>query len=216
MEPYIEGAFASIDVNDLAGTLPQFKKLIAAIVRRFGPASATLAARVYKQHRIDAGIRTPFTVKPAPGRSLDDISAGVDYATKPLWGPEPDVESSKVLVHGVASKLVLDQGRDTTIGAVHEDKKATSWARVPEPGCCSFCALLATRGAVYKKDTARFQAHNNCRCDAMPVFGKYVVPDEVKQWQAVYADLPPRLSGKEARNAFRVALAAHRAIAPPD
>lgn len=43
------------------------------------------------------------------------------------------------------------------------------WVRVPESGACSFCRTLATRGAVYKKNTGNFRSHLRCRCQARAV-----------------------------------------------
>lgn len=43
------------------------------------------------------------------------------------------------------------------------------WARIPEPGACAFCRMLASRGAVYKRNTGNFHSHNRCRCTARAV-----------------------------------------------
>src|SRR5690606_5733677 len=36
------------------------------------------------------------------------------------------------------------------------------------PSGCKFCQMLASRGDVYKKATARFAAHAGCNCVAVP------------------------------------------------
>lgn len=44
-----------------------------------------------------------------------------------------------------------------------------AWRRVPEAGACSFCLMLATRGAVYRTARTAGEAnsyHRFCRCDA--------------------------------------------------
>lgn len=62
------------------------------------------------------------------------------------------------------SRLVTKPGTDTVVENVLRD--GTAFARVPEPGACSFCLMLASRGAVYTRRSVgsvnRF--HDNCRC----------------------------------------------------
>lgn len=42
---------------------------------------------------------------------------------------------------------------------------------------CSFCAMLASRGAVYSKESVRFRTHNNCDCTAT------IVRDQGAAWE---------------------------------
>ena len=63
-------------------------------------------------------------------------------------------------------------------GSSNGDPLITRYARVPSPGACSFCLMLATKGAVYYKDSfsnsssssSRFnnlgdaRVHRNCKC----------------------------------------------------
>jgi len=60
-------------------------------------------------------------------------------------------------------------------GNSNGDPLLTRFSRIPEPGACSFCLMLATKGPIYYEDSfdgpnARFRgngtarAHNNCRC----------------------------------------------------
>ena len=46
-------------------------------------------------------------------------------------------------------------------------KKLGQWRRVAEPGCCDFCAEL--NGITFPAGVGDFEAHNNCRCYAVPV-----------------------------------------------
>ena len=71
---------------------------------------------------------------------------------------------------GAATRLVLAGGRDTVTGTTHQDPMAKGWERVIEPGSCSFCSMLAGRGAVYKESTVDFRAHDHCKCVARAVF----------------------------------------------
>lgn len=55
--------------------------------------------------------------------------------------------------------------RDLVIATARTNRMA--WAReLAGAENCGFCAMLASRGAVYSKKTVRFQAHNHCDCTA--------------------------------------------------
>ena len=74
---------------------------------------------------------------------------------------------------------VLGRARNTVVNSAA--KAGNGWCRVPEPGACWFCLMLASRGAVYQQDTAtttksggRYHAH--CRCTAAEVFNDDHLP----------------------------------------
>lgn len=51
---------------------------------------------------------------------------------------------------GAMARHVADGGRQTLMGAVREDGQAFGWERMTGPDPCPFCAMLASRGSVYK------------------------------------------------------------------
>lgn len=217
--------FAKLDVNDLKASLPAFTAAAKQLVDKYGAASGTLAARFYLQQRRKAGLASRFTVRPAAVPPLDQVKTSVDWATRRLWSPDPDLVKTRTDLEGMAEKLVLGVGRETVISSVRSDRRAKAWARVPEPGCCSFCALLAIRGAVYKKDTVgtnvrgprnarsgvafegsgEFKVHDHCRCHVEPVFFEYEASAEIRGWQQLYTESTAGKSNAAARNAFRQA-----------
>lgn len=197
-----------LDVNDLEASLPRFIIGVQAIVQRYGAGSAALAAAYYEAERKSAGVPGNFTVSPASPANDAAIEQGVRWATKGLWSEEPDTEAAQTLVRGVAEKGVLDAGRSTIIDAVSADRKAKAWARVVEPGACSFCLLLATRGEVYRSEkSAGFEAHDHCRCHVEPVFNAYEPTAEIRRAQALYQQVKQHARGPVAvRRAFRQAI----------
>ena len=72
--------------------------------------------------------------------------------------------------HRVARALIATAGSVPVVGEVWD-----GWRRVPEPGACKFCRMLATRGAVYKsrRSAQRTSAgelyHPRCKCEAVAV-----------------------------------------------
>lgn len=73
---------------------------------------------------------------------------------------------------GALNRQVLLPARQTVMNNIPAGMK---FARVPNPGACPWCLMLASRGAVYSKDTAMAAAggadryHDNCRCVAIEV-----------------------------------------------
>lgn len=202
-----------LDVEALSETLPKYSATVAALVQRYGRAAAALAATFYESRRRAAGIPGSFLVSPAEPAGLEQVSKSVDWATRGLWSATPDVETSQKLVIGAAEKYALDTGRTTIISAVKADRKSTGWARSVEPGACSFCLLLATRGAVYRSEhAADFTSHDHCRCHVEPLFGPYEPSAEIIRAKALYSSVKGTARGPAAtRRAFRHAVESGRA-----
>ena len=77
---------------------------------------------------------------------------------------------------GALNRLILLPGRTTVAEACARDN--TRYARLPEPGACSFCLMVASRGAIYLPTTALDKTrprgavhplayHDSCRCIAV-------------------------------------------------
>lgn len=204
----------SLKPNDLAGSYPGWLQAVTALIVKYGQVSQATAARYYATTRADAGVLgrfTPTRVEPPP---LEQISRSFGWATKALHDPQPDLNAVEVLTEGVAQRLVVDQGRNALIASIESDRRCRGWAREARPGACSFCAMLSTRGAVYKtRETATFvnhsqnRYHDHCHCVPVPLFADhYEPPAHVREWDRVYAESTRGLSGADARNAFRQAL----------
>ena|GEM_PF-1477674 len=219
-------AWPLLDLHDLKGTMPAFTAAVRAIVQRYGQASAAGALSYYKTERAAAKVPGRPSLKLAPSPADSVIESAVSWATTDLYGPvttETTDAAMKQLDESV-SQLVLDQGRDTIIGAVQQDKYARAWVRVTSPGACSFCQMLALRGAVYRDARAAgkgskgksgtafagggldFKVHDNCRCHAEPVFTAYEPSAHMREMQALWKDSTKGRSGNDARNAFRQAV----------
>lgn len=215
MGPGLTAAWAYLDATQMARSLPDFAARIAALVHRFAPASATLAVQFYRDQRRAVGITTPYTPRPSDPPPLQQIGKTVSWAIRGLWTVQPQTEQQAVTaarkrLAGAVDKLVLDVGRNTIIDNVAADKHAKAWARVPEPGACYFCALLATRGAVYTEQSADFKTHDHCRCQPEPVFTAYEPSAQIREWQALYSEATSGVHGmKNLQKAWRAAFEAH-------
>lgn len=206
----IRQVFGQLDVTNLNESLPSWKQLYAALIRRHAAAAATLAARQYQAARLDAGVRGGFTVKPAAAPPLVQISGTVDWAVQPLQADQPDLVTAERRLEVAGERLVLDSGRQTIVVNVNRDRKARGWARVTEPAPCAFCAMLATRGMAYRSEqSADFRTHDHCRCHAEPVFTQYEPPAQVREWGSLYSEATAGVSGMQAKQtAWRKAFTA--------
>lgn len=118
-----------------------------------------------------------------------------------------------------AMRHVQNGGRDLVDEIVRTDLRARGWVRVsrdPQDGCCHWCAMLASRGAVYREDSfaasdPRFtgpgnhKVHDNCRCQIRVVYTRDPgeLPASVAGLSDLWASSTKGYSGKDAVNAFR-------------
>jgi hypothetical protein len=209
LEGPVDKAVALLNPQD-PSSLDEFIVAMIALTRNFGRVSALRAAQFYNALRASEGVKGSFKAKTPPPVAAAKVIASMRWATAPLWQGSPDIATVRDVVLGVTEKNVLDMGRETILGSIKADTRAKGWAREVEPGCCSFCAMLATRGAVYRsEETASFESHNSCRCFAVPVFTAYEPTAQVREWQQLYKESTKGVRGSAAaRNAFRRAFEA--------
>jgi len=144
---------------------------VPALVSEYGDVAASVAADWYDELRASEGVPGSFRAPLASSVPAAQVSDRLGFATRasgPLWlGDSATVTN---FLSMMTNEYVLQPGRDTVMQAAHKDKAA--YARIPEPGACKFCLMLASRGFVYSKSTAgqSKKFHGKCRCNAMPVW----------------------------------------------
>ena len=124
--------------------------------------------------------RVPFPV----AEMTSVILVGGPYSVKNLIGDglSGDQALSKGFTKfsGLVSRQVLSGGRLLIADSTANDRQAVGWRRVSDGNPCTFCAMLVTRGPVYKsRETAdsiagkgtRYHAH--CGCTAEIVYGEW-------------------------------------------
>lgn len=210
----LDAAWPLLVIDGLKASMPEWQRAVTGIVTQLSTASAALAAQSYIAQREAAGLTIPFQPVLAPLPSPDQIAASLDYGTRGLWSrslTDEDVANVKTIVNGLMQEVVADTGRDTTVGAIDDDKLALGFARISSPSCCAFCRMLASRGAVYKSvETASLRKsdgnayHPHCHCQPMPVFSEdALLPEHSQQWAAEWKQVTRGLSGNAALNAWR-------------
>jgi hypothetical protein len=205
----------------LAAVLPA-----VSVARR---ASTMLAASYWDRQRLLAVPGAPSTYLPP----IDIVEVNLEQVTRSLAFTGPGslqqkiergmdraraVEQAQVAAAGAAQRHALAGGREALIDAFQSDEKAIGWFRVTRAAPCYFCAMLASRGPVYKKDSfdssdARFEGglseikvHDSCGCFLVPMYDRTAPqPGTNERFTDLWYSATKGKSGQQAVNAFRAA-----------
>ncbi|KWT60619.1 hypothetical protein ADL21_18310 [Streptomyces albus subsp. albus] len=132
-----------------------------------------------------------------------------------------------------ADREALRAGRDLIDRASRQDRRVVGWARVTDGNPCAFCAMLASRGAIY---TSRATAagggrrkpagspdgrrranrrppvaledltryHNGCHCQTVPVYSRNdFMTPQARDYDRQWQEVTRGTTGAEARRAWR-------------
>lgn len=211
MRQELDKAFALLKQADLATSVPHVARVVHAIIVKYARMAVSLAARQYEQAAAGLQGRPPLQIPTPP--TLQQVEAMVEHAT--------EAPTAADAVVAEAERIVVEASHTTTLETVFADRRAKGYARVPEPSPCAFCALLATRGPVYKDDSfdaankrftgpGKARVHDDCRCDLEPIFTAWEPSAQVREWQKLYGDLPPTSGTKATLKAWRKAFREHQ------
>ncbi|UQA92870.1 VG15 protein [Streptomyces halobius] len=134
---------------------------------------------------------------------------------------------------GAADREALRAGRDLIDQASKRDRRAVGWARVTDGNPCAFCAMLASRGAIYSSQATaagggrrkprgsadgRVRAnrrppvsredltryHYGCHCQTVPVFSRNdFMTPDARRFDREWREVTRGKAGAEARAAWR-------------
>ena len=135
-------------------------------------------------------------------------TSGVAVAKARIAKGVPEAEAKQKAADAVAAKVVrhvADGGRAPLAAEVRTGNRgAVGYARVVDNDPCPFCAMLASRGAVYRSDAftgsndlfagdGGFKVHDGCECTLEPVYGRSATDlppgsaELAKEWAEVAA-----------------------------
>lgn len=179
-------------------TLPVWLAAAIPLVQDARRTSAGVAALHLRQVRADAGVDGTVPLQFASVAPVDQLMASLTATSiatvRAAFGNGQNVtqamNSGFVASAGAATRIALQGGRDTIIDTVQADDKAIGWERVTSGDPCAFCALLASRGGVYRGEaSADFEAHDHCSCSAEPIYGGSLAPTgKAAEWDQLYQD----------------------------
>jgi len=181
---------ALFDPGDAEGSWRALRTAIASLVRNRSNESGRMAATYYQTARRLAGAPGGFTPSVAGPPDDDVLGATLDstgfgsYLHGRKQGQHAETAKRNAGVHlaGASTRLAQQAGRETVRSSAQGDRYAIGWMRVTDADPCAWCAMLASRGAVYKSRASaggrggRFAGvnpdawHNHCGCVATPVF----------------------------------------------
>ena len=91
--------------------------------------------------------------------------------------PQQAMDAAAVRMVGSTQYLALEGGRSVMQQSIEADERATGYARVTDNDPCHWCAMLASRGPVYKSAQTAGDPrqggdryHDHCGCVAYPSF----------------------------------------------
>lgn len=135
--------------------------------------------------------------------------------------PQQAADRAAPAVAAAAMRHAAGGGRDAIDAAILADRLALGYQRITSEKACAFCALLASRGPVYKsplsgsrtvRDGKPEPFHDGCGCVVEVVYdADTALPAASAKFAALWETSTEGLSGKAARNAFRVAYERARA-----
>lgn len=160
----------------------------SAITERYGERAAYLTVDAMIVNRnLDEELRWLPQPTPAEAAAFEQAHASLGWAVRTSrQRGEFDSPKAYKKLRGVINRLVYQPARRTVENTVSRDN--TVYARIPSPGACSFCLMLAARGPEYSRNNVvatkqMGQYHDNCRCLGWEARGR--TPEE--RW----ASLPP-------------------------
>jgi hypothetical protein len=207
--------WGTVDPTNLTGTYDQFARAATVLTRARHATSSGVAANYQEEFRKAERVAGRAAVKLGaaltPADALNVIRgaglSGIINSRQRGFSPQAAARNGLVKVLGATTRLVLGGGRDTIIESVGADTQTAHWQRVTSGEPCAFCAMLATRGAVFTADTADFEAHDHCSCSAEAAYEGSAMPLTSQALRSQWDTVTAGLSGDDAINAFRSALA---------
>ncbi len=125
----------------------------------------------------------------APERIAASISWAVNTATT--------AQTAIAQLQGSVHRAIADAQRETV--AYNASREQVRYRRHCGYSACTWCLVMAGRGAVYKSSKSAVRGHDSCRCLAVPErrgMTDYTVPPLVREAEAKYADAARALSAE--------------------
>lgn len=190
--------WALMDPNDLDGSLDRWLTTVIPIINGQRAVSARLAANYLSTFKaLELGVSAaPLVLADSANTAAVTTSMTVTgpIAVKTHMRTNPvaarAMEVGRTMSARAGMRHVLDGGRSTITQTVQADPQALGWARATSGKPCAFCAMVASRGPVYKSEgTADFEPHDGCSCSAEPVYREDAAwPAGSDRWSALWAE----------------------------
>lgn len=145
----LDRVMASVVTESPAVQREALMDLLPILGNQYVGASSLVSAEFFTELQAMNEIR-----KPIAAETLDDVDTS-RWHSLARWGTQPSMfeQGGTALVYsllaGGLTKILTESAADTMIGNAELQGDMYS-QRVPRPGCCGFCGMLASRFAGYK------------------------------------------------------------------
>lgn len=115
----------------------------------FNPYAATVSdvsATFYEEVRASSGVKATFDAKTIKAVPPSRWNALVGFGTQPASFEQGASALMFQVLSGGLTKTLTEMSADTIVGNAQQESVTVGYQRVPSPGCCAFCGLLASRG----------------------------------------------------------------------
>ena len=181
----------TLDIADAVGSAQAVREFVPDMLDSYVPVSAEIGAAFYDSSRDESGARGSFFAEPILSVDGDRTQEMIGWAVAPLFRSEPDPGMSLSRLSGGSQRSVAEGARLTISENVDKDPAEPRYARHASVNACAFCALIATRGAVFRSAASAgdgHKYHNHCHCVPVAVWPteRYEPPPYVKDWENAY------------------------------
>ncbi len=212
----------TVQLSDVDGWFGRVLPRLLRVVVAGWTASRAQSARYLRQHADAEGrLVVPEPVLWVPGRVVTSLRISGPVAAKQhieAYGSTDGVRQAVVArMSGAAQRQALAGGRGTIAQTVRQSAQIAGWRRVTDADPCAWCAMLASRGAVYlsresaagvvgRRGGSRGSQqigqsyHDHDECTVEPVYEDEDEPPEV---QALYDEWQAATAGRSGRAALR-------------
>lgn len=184
-----------LDINDMDGSTPYWlASNVRAVNQRMVQSQSVAGAYLndYRQAEIGLAARV---VLGAPKGTADALFFAGPVRIKRLiaggMGAQEAYDSAFTKFGGMVRRQSMMGGRLTVARTAGADRRAVGWRRVTDGNPCAFCAMLASRGPVYKDAAAAdgLMYHAHCGCSAEPAYSNAWTPTaDEEQYLQAYTD----------------------------
>lgn len=168
----------AFDLYQIGNNVDEFHRTLASTTQQHTEALQNVYSEFYGTLRTGAGLTSRYrTVRPS--RDVIDV---FQWGTSDLFGrlEDSDITKARRKILNAAETEVTAAGRNVVTDTAAQEVKTNKdlidvvrYKRVAVGKTCSFCLMVASRGAVYVTDARAGEGrkwHHHCDCVVVPEF----------------------------------------------
>lgn len=124
------------------------RELLPVLGNQYAGMTSLISAQFFTELQQVLEIRNPIDAQSLAGPDADRWDSLAGWATRPAALEQGGNALMFSLLSGGLTRILTEMAADTMIGNA-EAQGGMGYQRVPKPGCCAFCGMLASRGAAY-------------------------------------------------------------------